>query len=88
ALNAAVTQFHDKINNPLPFIETFDDLNADGWTTYGGQWSAASGAYTVNDGEGYKAVANDTKYKNFTYETDVTISGGANLANAGVIFRV
>lgn len=88
ALNAAITYFKDKINNPLPFAETFDDLNANGWTIYGGTWSASSGAYKVNDGEGYKAVATDTKFKNFTYEADVSMSSSSNLANAGVIFRV
>lgn len=87
-LNAAVKQFRAKSNNPLPFIEKFDDLNAEGWTTYGGEWSAASGAYSVINGEGFKAVANDTNFQDFTYETDVSISASPNLANAGVIFRV
>jgi len=87
-LNTAVKQFRDKINNPLPFIEKFNDLNAEGWTTYGGEWSAASGAYTVINGEGFKAIAKDTNFQDFTYETDISISASPNLANAGVIFRV
>ncbi|MCY9658853.1 PA14 domain-containing protein [Paenibacillus chondroitinus] len=88
ALDAATKQFLDRANNPLPFVDTFDDRNADGWTTYGGEWSAAKGNYTVINGEGYKAVANDTKFKDFTYETDISMSASPNLANAGVIFRV
>ncbi|WP_420850826.1 family 16 glycoside hydrolase [Paenibacillus aceris] len=88
ALNDAVKQFSAKANNPLPFIDKFDDLNANGWTTYGGEWSAASGAYTVQSGEGFKAVANETNFQDFTYETDISMSASPNLANAGVIFRV
>lgn len=88
ALDAAVKQFRDKANNPLPFVDTFDDLNAEAWTTYGGEWSAASGKYTVINGEGYKSVAKDTKFQDFTYETDISMSASPNLANAGVIFRV
>ncbi|NIK76463.1 hypothetical protein FHS15_001588 [Paenibacillus castaneae] len=88
ALNTAVKQFRARINNPLPFIEKFDDLKAEGWTTYGGEWNAASGAYTVLNGEGFKAVANDTNFQNFIYETDISMSASLDLANAGVIFRV
>lgn len=88
ALDTAIKQFRDKANNPLPFMDTFDDLNAEGWTTYGGEWSAASGKYTVINGEGYKAVAKETKFQDFTYETDISMSASPNLANAGVIFRV
>ncbi|NOU98852.1 DUF1080 domain-containing protein [Paenibacillus sp. LMG 31457] len=88
SLDAAVKQFRAKINKPLHFLDNFDDRNADGWTTYGGVWSAASGAFTVINGEGYKAVANDTHFQNFTYEADVSMSASPDLANAGVIFRV
>ncbi|MDF2988979.1 MAG: hypothetical protein K0R50_4489, partial [Eubacterium sp.] len=70
------------------FMDDFEDQNADNWTTYGGSWSAASGAYTVNPGDGYKAVANGTDFRNFVYEADVTISGGTASDNAGLIFRV
>jgi hypothetical protein len=69
-------------------MDKFDDLNAEGWTTYGGEWSAASGAYTVINGDGFKAVANDTNFQDFTFETDLSMSASPNLANAGVIFRV
>ena len=66
----------------------FNDNSASGWTTYDGIWTAANGVYAVNAGGGYKAVAAATDYSDFTYETDVSIKGGANLDNAGVIFRV
>ena len=66
----------------------FNDNSASDWTTYDGIWTAANGIYAVNAGGGYKAVAAATDYSDFTYETDVSIKGGANLDNAGVIFRV
>ncbi len=70
------------------FSEDFADQNTDNWTAYGGSWSAASGACTVNPGDGYKAVANGTDFSNFIYEADVAISGGTASDNAGLIFRV
>ncbi|MGO4547101.1 family 43 glycosylhydrolase [Paenibacillus sp. 2TAB23] len=70
------------------FDENFDDGNAQGWTTYGGSWSAADGKYKVLDGAGFKAVADGTNYSNLTYETDISISNATGDQNAGVLFRV
>jgi len=70
------------------FSEDFDDQNAEGWTTYQGTWSAADGSYRVNKGSGFKAVADETDFANFTYEADIVLKDGASADNAGIIFRV
>lgn len=70
------------------FIETFDDGNAEGWTTYGGIWNVEDGAYKVNKGAGFKAVADETQFENFTYEVDIKLTDAINNDNAGIIFRV
>ncbi|WP_341876224.1 family 43 glycosylhydrolase [Defluviitalea saccharophila] len=71
------------------FTEDFEDKNADGWITYEGSWSAATGAYVVNAGNGFKAIANGTNFANFIYEADVTmINPDSDTDNTGLIFRV
>ena len=70
------------------FTDDFEDNNSSGWATYGGTWTEANGAYSVNAGDGYKTVANNTNFTDFTYEADVSISGGTTSDNAGLIFRV
>ncbi|MGG2200036.1 family 43 glycosylhydrolase [Paenibacillus validus] len=70
------------------FTEDFNDKQADGWTTYGGVWNAADGAYRVNKGAGFKSVAEGTDFADFTYEADITLQDGVNNDNAGLIFRV
>jgi GH43 family beta-xylosidase/uncharacterized protein YjdB len=70
------------------FLEGFDSGNASGWTTYGGSWSVTDGKYKVGEGSGFKSIANNTNYSNFTYETDISVSKGERDENAGVLFRV
>ncbi|KAI7258242.1 hypothetical protein KC345_g10600, partial [Hortaea werneckii] len=70
------------------FTEDFADPTAPRWRTYEGSWNAGDGAYHVNKGSGFKAVAEGTDFANFTYEADVTLKDGVSADNAGVIFRV
>lgn len=87
-LKKAIAAFRDDVNNPLPFEDNFDDGNAEGWTTYAGVWQVEGGAYTVSKGEGFKAMADGTNFRNFTYEVDVTLNDAVDRANAGAMFRV
>ncbi|UJF31883.1 family 43 glycosylhydrolase [Paenibacillus hexagrammi] len=81
--------FTKAVSNPIgDFNDDFNDMNISNWTTYQGSWNANDGALHVNNGAGYKAVANGTDFANFTYESDISISGGTDSNNAGVIFRV
>jgi len=66
------------------FIDDFNDGNANGWTTYGGNWSVSGGQYTVGASSGAKALANGTYFYDFTFDADVSINGG----DAGIVFRV
>ncbi|HEX2927112.1 MAG TPA: family 16 glycoside hydrolase, partial [Ruminiclostridium sp.] len=70
------------------FSDDFNDNNMDGWKTYDGTWNTSDGSLNVGAGQGYKAVANGLDFSNFTYEADVTLSGGGSTDNAGLIFRV
>lgn len=70
------------------YQDDFNDLSADGWTTYGGSWHASDGAYHTNKGAGFKAVADGTTFSNFAYEADISFKDGINSDNAGLIFRV
>ncbi|UJF35548.1 PA14 domain-containing protein [Paenibacillus hexagrammi] len=77
--------------DPNNFSEDFNDGKLSDWNTYGDSnmvWSASTGALAVNAGGGYKAVNLGTDFDNFIYESDISISGGANNDNAGLIFRV
>lgn len=65
------------------FSDNFN-RNASNWTTYGGTWTVINGQYTVGAYPGAKAVVNNTSFVNFTYDADLSISGG----DAGLIFRV
>ncbi len=69
------------------FTDDFSDGNSNGWTTYGGTWSVADGAYNVNAGGGFKAVADGVNFADFTYEADVSFTGGTESNNTGLIFR-
>ncbi|ADO74408.1 MGH1-like glycoside hydrolase domain-containing protein [Stigmatella aurantiaca] len=65
------------------FTETFD-ANASRWTTYGGAWSVANGQYSVATSGG-KAVANSTRFSDFTFSARVTITPPGD---AGLLFHV
>jgi hypothetical protein len=73
------------------FTENFDAGNANGWTTYGGNWNATSKSYQLTDTSagGFKSVANGTSFDNFEYEADIKLTGSLTADhNAGLIFRV
>lgn len=73
------------------FQEDFSDGNADGWTSYGGNWSVASQEYRQQDGvvKGPKALADGTAFADLVMEAEVSVSSGSKAwGNAGVIFRV
>ena len=67
------------------FRDNFGDGNTDGWTRYGGKWSAR-GVLKVNGGDGYKIVVSDANYADFMYEADVRILSSDG--EAGLVFRV
>ncbi len=66
------------------FSDNFTSDNAADWTVYGGNWAVTNGQYIVGTYNGAKAIVNNTSFANFTYEADLSISGG----DAGLIFRV
>jgi len=77
------------VKEMLPSNSLADDFNnwdAAKWKTYGGTWTAAAGLYTVDAGEGNKAIAGEKSYSDFDYEADVLV--GAEGGNAGLMFRV
>lgn len=75
-----------------------DFTNADNWSTYNGwdrgTWSVNDNTYTVTEGRGDKALANDQSFTDFVYEADVRVNNqqtnqnDKSSAQAGVLFRV
>ncbi|RZK19243.1 MAG: DUF1080 domain-containing protein [Pedobacter sp.] len=74
-------------------VENFDSGINSNWVFYGGGWfwkdgsiyassNAGSGGYGIN---GAKYVANNTNFKDFTYQADIKIN---TAGDAGLIFRV
>lgn len=66
------------------FQDDFNDDEADGWKTYGGNWKVSDGKYTVNSGPGYKTVLENPEFTDYIFEADVQINSGTE---AGLIFR-
>jgi GH43 family beta-xylosidase/uncharacterized protein YjdB len=66
------------------FQDDFNDHEADGWITYGGNWKVNDGKYTVNSGPGYKTVLENPQFTDYILEADVQIKSGTE---AGLIFR-
>ena len=64
--------------------DNFDDRNAIGWTTYGGSWSTAGGAYTATPSAGGKALL-VTNFGDLVYDATVNLKPGNG--DAGVVFR-
>lgn len=63
-----------------------DFKNGDGnWSVIDGTWSIVTSQYNVDSGLGYKSIAIDTNFGDFTYEADVNIIAGDG--NGGLIFR-
>lgn len=74
----------------LALYDDFNDGKLDGWYTLDGSWSASGGALAVNQVDGAKALADDSRYTNFTYVADVRLgSSSAWLGdrNGGLLFR-
>lgn len=66
------------------FRDDFNDKDASEWTRFGGAWSAASGAYAVNGGDGFKAFTNNRYFANVLYEAKVTVGAAGN---GGLVLR-
>lgn len=81
-IDVGITQWVE--GEPASFSDDFDDGNADGWTTYGGNWSVSSGEYVAEAGGDFTAIAG-TYFEDLTYDADVTIGAAGN---AGLVFRV
>lgn len=78
------------IGTPQPtatrFRDDFADGHFDNWVTYGGGWLVQKGAFGPSpDAPSSKAVATKTRFRDFTYDADVTVS---STGDAGLIFRV
>lgn len=66
------------------FQDDFNDHEADGWKTYGGNWKVNDGKYNVKSGPGYKTVLENPEFTDYILEADVQITSGTE---AGLIFR-
>ena len=71
----------------LPFYAPFSSGNDNGWTTYGGTWSVASGGIYQDStqGPGDKSVSGSTGWTNYTVSADVRLDSSGQ---AGLVFRV
>ncbi len=71
----------------LPFYAPFSSGADNGWTTYGGTWSVASGGVyqDTTEGPGDKSVSGSTGWTNYTVSADVRLDSSGQ---AGLIFRV
>ena len=68
------------------FADNFASGHADGWVTYGGGWIVRKGAFgPTGDMTATKAVATATRFRDFAYDADVTVSENGD---AGLMFRV
>ncbi|HIW31528.1 MAG TPA: family 43 glycosylhydrolase [Candidatus Paenibacillus intestinavium] len=79
-----VTVQGEIISGEVLYSEDFSNPSASDWSTYDGIWSFQDGAYTVKNGEGYKAALNTQQFTDFVMETDVKIVSGTE---AGLLFR-
>jgi hypothetical protein len=70
---------------PTSFSDNFDDGNDNGWTRYGGTWSASSGQYVVSSANCDKSVVTPwVSLRNFALEADVKVNTG----QASLLFNV
>ncbi|UQZ82672.1 Gellan lyase precursor [Paenibacillus konkukensis] len=73
---------------PVPeyFADHFDKVSInDNWEAIEGPWSVDAGKLTVPKGLGYKAIAKDRKFKDFTLEADIALAD--RTGDAGLLFR-
>ncbi len=74
--HALSTEFHDD----------FANKHFDNWVTYGGGWLIKEGEFGPSpDAPSSKAIATKTRFRDFTYEADVT---PGDFGNGGLMFRV
>ena len=66
------------------YKDDFGEKDASGWAVFGGTWNAASGAYQVNAGEGFRAITEDRYFSSLVYQAEVTPD---TVGNAGIVFR-
>ena len=67
--------------------DNFADGNTIGWAAYEGDWRVVDGQFQAAASYGGKALL-DTNFTSLVYDADVTITGGDEDGNAGVVFRV
>lgn len=75
----------------LPFYAPLPKGTDEGWTDYGGTWTAQSGSGIYSDsavGYGDKAVAGSTGWTDYTLQGDVRFDGSQSGASVGLLFRV
>lgn len=71
----------------LPYSATFANNQDNGWSTYGGTWSASGGVYTDSAaGSGDKTLVGSTGWSDYTVSADIKLAAGGG--NAGVLARV
>ena len=66
--------------------DDFSDGNALGWQVLGGAWTVGGGTFNAVASGGGKALL-DTNFGDQTFDADVTITGGSDAGDAGVVFR-
>lgn len=74
----------------LPLNASFDNGSTQGWYLMDGNWSAGSGALSVNQVDGAKAIADDSRYGNFSFTADVRLGNSSAWLgdrNGGLVFR-
>lgn len=66
------------------YSDDFNDKDEVDWKRFGGAWSTAGGAYSVDAGEGFRAITDDRYFGNVVYQAKVTVGPSGN---AGLILR-
>lgn len=79
----AHTQFDNFVSAPI-ISDDFADGNDNGWTQYGGTWSASGGVYDIAGGATGKSLIGDAALGDYTIEADVR---GVDAPNTGLVFR-
>ncbi|WP_117208224.1 family 16 glycoside hydrolase [Allorhizocola rhizosphaerae] len=84
AVVTAVGLFVGTANAATLIEDNFNDGNASGWTTSGGSWSVAAGAYEqTGTGSDAKALAGSTSWTNYSVQARVRPNAfGSNSARA------
>lgn len=73
-----------------PLYANFDNGSTQGWYLMDGSWSADSRALSVNQVDGAKAIAEYSRYSDFTFTADVKLGTSHSWLgdrNGGLVFR-